>query len=295
MVKDKFGIGFLVGDWYIDLRSGVQYFADYLSKLELLDSGASIAEVFAEEKKKSGKVRAIFTTDNKTVVVDDLMSIQSSAIAELSFSGVMRNSDGLCSYGVESLSRQLQAAYDNPEIKGVLLNINSGGGESSAGYTLQSAIADRNKPVVVRSSLAASAALNGILPADEIIGASENAEFGSIGTYIPVHLPTLETIKKEMKFIYSSTSPNKNSEFRKAIDGDFSGLEAMATKNAAIFQQAVLKYLQLPEDTAQETLSGGMFYAQDAKQRGLVHSVGTRNFALKRIYSHIKYFKNEVL
>jgi len=295
MVKDKFGIGFLVGDWYIDLRSGVQYFADYLSKLELLDSGASIAEVFAEEKKKSGEVRAIFTTDNKTVVVDDLMSIQSSAIAELSFSGVMRNSDGLCSYGVESLARQLQAAYDTPEIKGVLLNINSGGGESSAGYTLQSAIADRNKPVVVRSSLAASAALNGILPADEIIGASENAEFGSIGTYIPVHLPTLETIKKEMKFIYSSTSPNKNSEFRKAIDGDFSGLEAMATKNAAIFQQAVLKYLQLPEDTAQETLSGGMFYAQDAKQRGLVDSVGTRNFAIKRIYSHIKYFKNEVL
>ncbi len=279
----------LVGEWHIDINYAHQEFNKYVEKIELLNSGVSFSDLFKAQKDESGKLAIVSSYGAATVVssFDDIT--ENGSILELSFSGVMRDEDGMCSYGINSLANNLYSAYGNSKVSGILLNINSGGGYSSAGYTLQQAIADKNKPVVVRAPLLASAALNGALPATEIVAASDASEIGSIGTYITLNLKALEEYKAEYKDVYATVSPDKNKAFRNAVSGDFSELEKYVTKNAEMFQSKVSQFLTLKESTKDSTLSGGMFFAQDAKRRGLVHSVGSKQFAVKRILSHIKY------
>jgi protease-4 len=278
----------LVGDWHIDSNYAIQEFNKYIERLEILNAGGTMFDLFGQAKEESKKLRVVEAAGN-VKDISSVAEISESSILELSFSGVMQNDDGLCSYGINNLTEQLYNAYGNPSVSGILLNLNSGGGESSSGYTLQQAIADRNKPVVVRSSMLASAALNGAASATEIIAASDASKIGSIGSYVTIDLERMKQYKEKFKDIYSTTSPDKNKDFREALLGNFSSLEKDVTENAKMFQAHIEKYLKLDGATKSSTLSGGMFYAQDAKNRGLVHGVGSKQFAIKRILSHIKY------
>lgn len=278
----------LVGNWHIDLNYGIQEFNKYLEQVDLIQSGASLSEVFKEQKDKSKRL-CIIDAVGAVKDVSSISEITEESILELSFSGVMREEDGLCSTGINSLSEQLYNAYSNPNVKGILLNLNSGGGESSSGYNLQQAISDKNKPVVVRSSILASAALNGALPATEIIASSDASQIGSIGSYISLNMSSIKWYKENIIDIYSKVSPDKNAAFRDAVNGNYDKLTEQVTENAKMFQDKVKEYLTLDQQKMLSTLSGGMFMAKDAKQRGLVHSIGSRQFAIKRIFSHIKY------
>lgn len=278
----------LTGNWHIDFDYAIQAFNSYIEKIELLNSGASFADLFLDVKKESGILNTVDSYGG-TTIISDIKDAEHNSILELSFSGVMRDQDGMCSYGIETFTKSLYQAYSNPYIVGVLLNINSGGGESQSGYTLNQAISDKNKPVVVRTGFCGSAALNGVVTATERIAASENAQIGSIGSMITISSENLKHIKEQYLHIYASVSPNKNIEFRKLLNDDFSGLQKSVDANAKIFQKTVEKNLKLNESLKQETLSGGMFYAQDAKKRGLIDGVGTKQYAIKRILSHIKY------
>lgn len=278
----------LVGDWHIDVNYGIQEFNKYMEKIELIQNGATIFDMFNEQKEKSKRL-CVVSASGAIKDVSSISEITEDSILELSFSGVMRDEDGLCSMGINSFNEQLYNAYGNPNVKGILINLNSGGGQSSSGYNLQQAIADKNKPVVVRSSILASAALNGALPATEIIAASDAAQIGSIGSYISLDLKAIKEYKETILDIYSKVSPDKNAAFRDAIEGNYDKLTDYVTENAKMFQDKVRQYLKLDQSKMLSTLSGGTFMAQDAKERGLVHSVGSRQFAIKRIFSHIKY------
>ncbi len=277
-----------VGNWHIDVEFAFQEISNYFEKIQLLDSGATIFDLFGAAKQESKLIKVV-DSEGGTTVIDSLKESPENSILELSYSGVMRDEDGLCSYGINSLTEQLYQAYSNTAIKGILLNINSGGGESNSGYTLQQAIADKNKPVVVRTPFLASAALNGASTATEIIGASDAARVGSIGSYMTINRQALEDYKNDYMDIYATVSPDKNKAIRDAILGDFSLLTKQVTQNAVLFQNTIKKNLNLNEKLMESTLAGDVFYAQDAKKRGLIHSVGSKKFAIKRIFSHIKY------
>jgi len=281
-------LNLMLGDWHIDADYARVEFNRYMEKIELLSNGATMFDVFSEEKANSKRI-SIVDASGAIKDVSSLDQVTENSIIQLNFSGVMRNADGLCSQGVNSLTEQLYNSYGNSAVKGILLNLESGGGESSSGYNLQQALLDKNKPVVVRSSFLASAALNGAAAANEIWAASDASQIGSIGSYISVSLDALNEYKKNVKDIYSTTSPDKNAAFRAALDGDFSKLEKDVTQNASLFQEKVKGLLNLKSSLEASTLSGGVFYAQDAKNRGLVHGVGTKQLAIKRILSLIKY------
>jgi len=68
-------------------------------------------------------------------------------------------------------------------------------------------------------------------------------------------------------------------------------LKNSLNKSDEIFMKEVKKHRKLKGDTKtrKETLSGAMFLSDDAKERGLIDGIGTFNYALKRINSHISY------
>lgn len=218
---------------------------------------------------------------------------QSGSILRLRMSGVMTADDQLCSDGIQSLSDTLYSAYSNDNIDGILLDVNSGGGESTAGYILKNALADKNKPVVVHAMTLGSAALLGTLPASEIIAAGESAKIGSIGSYLSVNNKFLSWYKDNYTDIYATQSTDKNADFRSLIEGNSAPIQKMIDKSAKMFQDNVAKSRTLKgnEEKISSTLAGGMFDAVDARSRGLVDGIGSYNYALKRLKSHISYNK----
>jgi len=228
-----------------------------------------------------------------TMTTGNVETAQSGSILRLRMSGVMTAADQLCSDGIQSLSDTLYKAYANDNIDGILLEVNSGGGESTAGYILKNALADKNKPVVVHAMILGSAALLGTLNASEIIAAGESAKIGSIGSYLSVNKNFLTWYKENYTDIYASQSTDKNADFRSLIEGDSAPIQKAIDKSAKMFQDNVRKSRTLKgsDEKINSTLAGGMFDATDARSRGLVDGIGSFNYAMKRLKSHISYSK----
>lgn len=283
-------------EWAIDFESGIKSLNQFLFELSASDgsSKGDMAALFQEMKNRNLpqliSTEQTFTVDVYNNIPRDLPQ---DSILKLTLSGVMMSEDTWCSYGIRSLANLFYNAYQNPNISGILFDVNSGGGEANAGLILMNAIKDRNKPVVTTYHTLGSAALMGALHSDEIIAAGETATAGSIGTFISLDKSFVTWYKENVEDIYSDVSTEKNREFRAYVNGDTEPLRAMITKHAKLFQSEVRSARQLvgSDEKIDNTLSGGMFYATDAKNRGLIDGIGTQNYALKRLRSHINYSK----
>lgn len=282
-------------EWAIDFNYGIKELNQLMYNLEVTSnsSGGEMVALFREMKENN---LPILLSEDKVVrlkygqIPND---VEAGSILKLSLSGTMLTEDTLCTYGVRTLAENLYLGYKNPNIAGILLDVNSGGGEASAGTILKNAISDKNKPVVTYFNTLGSAALMGTLPSNEIIAAGESSSAGSVGTFISLNKEFIAWYKENIDDIYSSVSDDKNKPFRAYLEGDYGPIRSMVTEHAKLFQNDVSKIRELKGDekTQLETISGGMFFAQDAKKRGLIDGIGTQNYALKRLRSHINYSK----
>jgi len=209
------------------------------------------------------------------------------SFAHLRLQGVMRSSDGASSRGIDQLVNDYHAANSNPNIAGVLLEVNSGGGESLAGTKLQSVISGSPKPTVAWAHLMASAALRGALPADEIIASSQAAQVGSIGTYITLSRDFARYYNAWYEDIYADKSTRKNSDFREFLKGNTEPLRQAINRSNDFFLDEVQSFRTL-KGNVEDTLSGAMFHAKEAKSRGLIDSIGNFNYAVPRLEAAVK-------
>lgn len=204
--------------------------------------------------------------------------------------GTMFTEDQACGpRGVRSIVNEIYQTYNDPNYSGILIQGNTGGGQSSAGRILDSALMDKNKPVVVHATMLASAGIMGTLHATEIMG-DVYSEFGSIGSYISIDKDLINYYKEAIDDIYAEQSSNKNLEFREYIAGNKKPMQDYINKNAQVFIDSVKGKLKGTEAVIAETLKGGMYQAKDAKRRGLIDSIGTRKQAINRLVSLIQYY-----
>lgn len=277
----------------IELQFGISELNRYLEDLQMLQLGVPFSElgIYARRQSKQPRVMCLDAANDGTYSFAswrDLYSkkeIPQNSIALLQLSGVMRSQSGMSSPGIDSFVEDLMNAYNHPNVMGVIIETNSGGGESLAGNMLNSAIQDRNKPVVGFGHLVASAAYRALSGADEIIASSEASEFGSIGTMISLDNKILNKYRSRFADFYGGSAPGKNSDFRAAISGDFSGIQKRVDELTLSFQNQIKASRQLrgSESTINETLNGSMFNAIESKKRGLVDMVGTMQTAVKRV------------
>lgn len=255
-------------------------------------------ELIKKEFEDSTKIVLSDLSNKKSTEVsnyNDLDSVEdlSASIAEVSLNGYMSVEDGLCNQGALSFSRSLQKLYSLESVKGVLINVHSGGGLSDAGTLILNAISDRNKPVVVLTSFCGSAAYKCSIAADEIIAHSTDTEIGSIGVMTSINKNFLEAYKKTITDYYSEHSENKNKSFRELLKGNEKELIKNLTEADELFMNTVKKYRNLTgsENTIKETLSGKVFFAQEAKERGLIDRIGSKNKAIQSIISNMQFYK----
>lgn len=273
----------IYGEW------GLGEYLRFLEDLKMRESGFTYEQMGYMERKEASRPHLILESDMVLSPGDwnirDQAGTPEGSIALLKLEGVMRSQSGLCTEGVDSLIRDLRSTYNNKNIAGVILETDSGGGESGAGTKLKSALGERNKPVVTFAHLAASAAYRAASGTDEIIASSESAEFGSIGTMISLNKFMLAYYKDNQLDFYGKTAPKKNHEFRQAGEDKFDALQKLVDDKTESFQADIRKSRALRGDEAKitETLNGSVFEAQDAKRRGLVDMIGNMNTAIKRV------------
>jgi len=272
--------------WHIDEAYGIAALNSYIHDIYLRQNGFSATEIGLSERRHANKalVYSAGAPINDAKLIYNAALTPAGSTAVLKLSGVMRAQDGLSGNGIELLVNDLRAAYANENITSIILEINSGGGESTAGAMLKNAIQERNKPVISYGWMVASAAYLAAAATDEIIAASPDSQFGSIGVLFSLNKAFLEMYTAEQIDIYADQSTQKNAAFRAAQNGDFSKYQKLATEHAAVFHSEVMamRTLKGNEGRIKSTLDGSMFFAQEAKSRGLVDNIGNFNLALDR-------------
>lgn len=263
----------LSATWEIEPRHGLQY----LAAAEQFDNGTTSTR------------DTYLVTEAGRIDVDGFASaVNAGSIAHLVLSGAMMLNDGLCSRGIRSLNADLMAADANPNISGIVLEIDSGGGQTTAGTELQNAIKDitdrGQTQVVVYAQTLASAALRAAVAADYIIVASDTADVGSVGTMMQVNAKMLKEARESLLTIYARQSKMKNGPIRALFEGDEEPLIDYVSERAQGFIDSIERLrpgMRRDQQQVERLQSGDLFTGAEAAQIGLVDAVGTFADALR--------------
>ena len=281
-IEDKLS-RFAYRDWMIDVKYGLSHLMDYLQDES---SGYNSIKAIIEQKKES-KEEAIQLLDSDGSLS---MSLESAIFGKIKVDGVMRSADGLCSHGIMHVVDGMRAMRLDPKIKGAIVEMNTGGGEVTAAAMFRGAIkemVDAGKPVIVYAHKAASGGIYSTVDATEIIASDEMAEFGSVGVMLSLNKELLSYVRQNVLSLYSENSPNKNRWFRDIIENEQNTKLAISelTRSDSLFMSAVKdnRPLKGTEAEINDTLSGLMFPAAEAKRRGLIDNIGTYQFAINKL------------
>lgn len=286
----------LTGQFEIDEQWGFEQLADYANELMLLRAGAEFKDLGIAARRHSALPGIIDMSGASPKLVSNPEILKSAemtpsgSFAHLRLQGVMRSQDGASSRGIGSLVNDFHNAFQNDNIAGVLLEANTGGGESLSGTMLQGIMADSPKPVVVWAHFLGSAGVRATLPASEIIASSEAGQIGSIGTFLTLSKDFASYYTAWYEDIYADKSSNKNKEFREYLKGNMQPLRDSVNRSNDFFTDEVQRYRQLKRDV-EHTLSGAMFTAKEARSRGLIDGIGNFTYAVSRLQANVRLQK----
>ncbi len=203
-------------------------------------------------------------------------------IAVLSISGAITKHDQFCGpAGMVTISNILEECYANEDITGIVLKVESGGGEGMAMRLLNETISKRNKPIVAFiDDFACSAAYGIVSGCDFIVANSPMAEIGSIGTYISIADFSKQLEKEGINLItvYATESENKNEEVREALKGNMKPMQEVADKFNEYFLQTIATNRAEQLTQGRKVWgTGKVFFAEEALEIGLIDEINSFN------------------
>ncbi len=184
----------------------------------------------------------------------------------------------------EGLKEQLDVAEANPDIKAVVLRVDSGGGTATAGEEMALYVRDFSKPVVVSSaSMNASAAYEISSQADYIFTAKTTA-IGSIGTAMQVtDLSGLyEKLGISVENITSSGSKDSTYGTRSLTEEERAYYQDMVDQINETFIETVAEGRGMTIDEVRALATGLTFTGMTAVENGLADEIGTLEDAVSK-------------
>lgn len=273
----------LTGIWAIDSRYALRFMPTVLS---WLDGSAPITpRSTTNNSTDENKAGIRFATLNHNVfAVSDYGyngnpdKAPANSIAVIDIVGAITKYDQQCGpSGMQTKSQLLKQCYNNPNIKGIVLNIDSGGGEGYAGMLAEATIRQKNKPVIAfQNDLSASAAYMISCACDLIVAASPMTQVGSVGTYITIadYAQWFKLKGIDLKDVYADASTEKNKAYRDALNGDMTELK----KNINQFNDAFLNTVSTNRGANlknDDWKTGRIYYARDAKTDGIIDEIAS--------------------
>jgi protease IV len=192
------------------------------------------------------------------------------------------------SIGSDTVVRAFEEAIRDPEIRGILFRIDSGGGSAVASESIRRAVArarDAGKPVVV--SMGSAAASGGYwiaLAADEIV-AQPATLTGSIG--VLAGKIVTEELWDELGVNWGVVARSRNAGMWSSLSGysesERSRLDALLDDIYGAFTARVAEARGLPAPAVDDVARGRVWTGNQAKALGLVDTIGGFDTALSSL------------
>ena len=187
--------------------------------------------------------------------------------------------------GADAALRAIRKATLDPEVDGILLDVDSGGGEVTASDVLWKALKDfrasrqdsrtRRFVVTIMGATAASGAYYAAAASDWIV-AHPSTITGSIGVKIEGFNVKQFLEARGVRRVSVASGANKNmmSPFQDLTDQQRQLVQAEVDALHARFVDVVAKGRKLSDERAKALADGRVFLAEEAQKEGLVDEVG---------------------
>ena len=232
----------------------------------------------------------VYSSEGVRLELEENEPTPEGSVGVLEIVGTMIKYGTWCSWGANELCAQIDQWAKDPNIKGVILRGDSGGGAVDAVPVYLQALARlkaAGKPSVFLADLCASACYYVAVHTDYIMAENNvSAEFGSIGVMVSFADYTKYYKKHGVKLhvVYAPESTHKNQAFENALKGDYKTLkEEMLSPLAIGFQNAVKSQMPGLNLDIEGILNGRMFYADQALEYGMIHGIGSLSDAIAKI------------
>jgi protease-4 len=176
--------------------------------------------------------------------------------------------------------RQLKALEHNPQVKGILIRVDSPGGVVTPSHEIYEEIRrvrDAGTPIIVSmGTLAASGGYYVSAPASKIV-ADPQTLTGSIGVIMefPVLKGLMDKIGVKVEVVKSREHKDIGSPFRDMTDRDRKLLQSVVTDAYDQFVTVVSTERKIPEDSVRAFADGRIMTGRQALAFGLVDTLGT--------------------
>lgn len=235
---------------------------------------------------------------NKVSILGSSFSPQESDknryVAVLPIIGTITKYATYFGYGTKIIANEIIKAAQNDDICGIVLQIDSGGGNTKAVPIIKEAIEifkATKKPIIAHCSNCGSAAYWIASQCDLVFADSEMSVFGSIGMiceFIDFN-GSFEKLGAKVHTVYADESPDKNLSYRNALDGDYKLLKEEMSPLVQIFHADVIAGRKKKLNTSAEgVLTGAAFLATDAISFGLTDAIVSFNETIERIITIYK-------
>lgn len=197
-----------------------------------------------------------------------------NGIAVVAVNDVLTAEYGWRGIDYKNLAVIIEQLEENDEVKAIVLDINSGGGDVNGLFDFTEYIQSVSKPIFTYTSGNLASAAYTIAAATDGIYATESALIGSVGVFMSFIDDSGYLSKNGIKEItfYGQNSEKKNldpesKEGREVYQAEINELERMLISNVA-------KYRGVSSDKVLEDFGHGlMFHGNEALERGMIDGI----------------------
>ena len=205
----------------------------------------------------------------------------------------MEAASGLTSYG--EISAMLDAAVADPQVSGILLDIDSPGGEASGSFELARRVREvaAVKPVWAVANDAAYSAAYAIAASAQRLFVTETGGVGSIGV-IALHVDqSVKDAKDGYRFTAITAGAHKNdySPHEPLSDAAKSELQGEVDRLYSIFTDHVADMRGLDLEAVRAT-EAGLYFGANAVSQGLADGIQTLDATLSEFHSFLNAKNN---
>lgn len=246
-----------------------------------------IARSFLNKTPVEMAVKAASVT---TVSDSGALPEKAKRVAIIPIHGTMTKYDTCESYGTTFIAKRLREMADDENVIGIILDIDSPGGSSSAIPPMIEAISHAKaagKPVYAHVDFCASAAYWVASQCDAIYMDNDLSEVGSIGAmavFIDSTAANPTTGEKTI-VIYAEESPDKNFAYREALSGRYEAAKAELKPLVDQFRDAVVAGRPTIHKDQDGVLSGKMFLTADALRLNMADAKKTLSETIEAVFA----------
>lgn len=225
----------------------------------------------AESVPTNGVYSPKWSWDSKSWQFDNAINTDNNAVVLLNLRGAITKYDTWCSNGMLTFIDWLKAADSVASVKGIVVSVDSGGGEAMVCEAVAKQMDSMSKPVFTSvHGYMCSAAYYVLAKSTKIYATGQSDIIGSIGTMVT--LADYRDYFKEqginMLEIYADQSTEKNGLYRDAIDGNTTPIKEQMLNPLC---QMFIDYVKSSRSGINEgVLKGATYLGQSALDNGLI-------------------------